>query len=105
MNLNAEKPLTLPREIVEMLRGERGFVPGSRDLALLARGYYLDGRADRSYAGVPEAPAAAFWSAELTAGFLWACWKLGRKDSPANAANVGGGKAEQVHPDSVSIVH
>lgn len=77
----AGKPLILPFEIVQVLRGERGYTENSKDIAELAISRYQAGRAGLAY-DPPSAPGFSGWAVEVTDRFLLACWKYGRADSP-----------------------
>ncbi len=75
-------PLLLPFEIVQMLRGQRGYTEESKDIAELGIFYYQDGEAGQAYKE-PETPGSFPhpWSAEVLNQFLRACWERGRKDA------------------------
>ena len=73
----ARKPLILPPEIVQVLRGERGYTEESKDIAELAISIYQAGHAGRAYE-VPRVPDFPYWTVEETDHFLWACWRYGR---------------------------
>lgn len=74
------KPLILPPEMVQMLRGERGYAGESKDLSELAISLYQDGKKGRGYKAL-VAPAFPAWSVALMDSFLLACWEQGRKDA------------------------
>lgn len=76
----AKKPLILPCEIVQMLRGERGYTESNKDIAELAIKRYQAGRAGRTY-DPPSAPGFDPQIVETMARFLWACWEQGRRDA------------------------
>lgn len=78
--MSTPKPLILPYEIVQMLRGERGYTGGSKDIAELAINRYIAGYEGRVYKP-PIAPGFPTWSVEMTDRFLLACWKQGRDDA------------------------
>lgn len=76
----AKKPLILPCEIIQMLRGERGYTESSKDIVELAINRYRAGRAGRTY-DPPSAPGSAPQIVETLERFLRVCWEQGRKDA------------------------
>lgn len=83
-NTEVRKPLILPYEIIQMLRGERGYAESSKDIAELAINHYQVGHAGRTY-DPPSAPGFDPQLVEMMDCFLRACWKQGRKDAEGRA--------------------
>ena len=79
------KPLILPVEIVQMLRGERGYTENSKDIAELAISFYRDGIAGKPYVLAPV-PGFAPQFVEMMDRFLLACWEQGREDAEEASA-------------------
>lgn len=80
MNSSNPNPLILPPEIVQVLRGERGYTESCKDIAELGIYHYQAGRAGRTY-DPPSAPGFPDRCVELTDCFLLACWEQGRRDA------------------------
>lgn len=87
MNLINLKPLILPPEIVQVLRGERGYTESCKDIAELGIYHYQAGRAGRTY-DQPSPPGFPGWCVELTYCFLLACWEQGRRDAGKEVPNA-----------------
>ena len=81
MRFFSTKPFILPPEMVQMLRGERGYTENSKDIAELAISYYQDGLAGLAYDPPGSAPGFSPWCVEMTERFLLASWEQGRKDA------------------------
>ena len=80
MNRDISKPMILPHDIVEMLRGERGFTEGSKEHAQLGRDFYQAGKAGRAYESPVITEDLPLQGQEVVTRFLLACWNQGGRD-------------------------
>lgn len=80
MNLSNAKPLLLPPEIVQMLRGERGYTENCKDIAELGIYHYQNGKTGRAYEEPDDPGDFSAWAVETLESFLHACWEQGRRE-------------------------
>lgn len=81
MRQNDTKSRILPPEIVQVLRGERGYTESCKDIAELGIYRYQDGKAGRAYEEPYDPGYFSVWAVEVIKLFLLACWEQGRKDA------------------------
>lgn len=79
------KPMILPPEIVQMLRGQRGYTASSKDIAELGIYHYQNGKVGRAYEEPGDPGDFSAWAVETVYQFPRACWEQGRQDAEGRA--------------------